>query len=299
MSIMKFSSPRAVDAVTVLVNGPGADQYAARARAQFPHVRVVTAADADSLDRHIGGADVLLASRFPVEVFNKARRLRWFQFSKTGIDSVLPLRDRLGELLVTNARGTQSEIIADFVMAGITMMHWDFPRLMREQCRKEWRQREVAPLAQRTVGVVGLGSIGAAIPRRARSAGMTVVGSKRNVSEPVPGVNILLPPERLDDLLVLSDFVVLAVPHVPETIGLIGRNQLRLMRRTAFLVNIARGSVVVEDELVDELRLGTIGGALLDVFEREPLPVDSSLWTMSNVIVTPHIRNVVDVKRGY
>ena len=324
---MTPSTPALGDAVTVLVNDPAPDHYTALIRERFPDLRVLSAKDAASLDRHVAEADVLLAPSFPVEVFDKARRLRWFQCINAGVDSIFSIRDRIGDLIVTNARGMHGETIADFVMAGMTMMHWDFPRFMREQSRKEWHPREVAPLAERVLGVVGLGSIGAAIARRGKSAGMTVVGAKRDVTQSVAGVDRLFPPNGLAELLQLSDFVVLAVPQVPETTGLIGREQIRLMRRAAFLVNIARGSVVVESELIEALRAGTIAGALLDVFEREPLPADSPLWTMPNVIVTPHsagypsnyparlveifgdnlqrflekkpLRNVVDLKRGY
>lgn len=327
---MTPSTPAPGDAVTVLVYFPGPEpdeRYTALIRERFPALEVLRAHDAASLDRHVAEADVLLAQHFPVEVFDKASRLRWFQSTNAGVDSIFPIRDRIGNLIVTSARGMHGEIIADFVMAGMTMMHWDFPRFMREQSHKEWCARGVAPLAERVLGVVGLGSIGAAIARRGKSAGMTVVGSKRDVTQSVAGVDRLFPPNGLGELLQLSDFVVLAVPEVPETIGLIGREQIRLMGSAAFLINIARGSVVVESELIDALQTGTIAGALLDVFEREPLPADSPLWTMPNVIVTPHtagypsnydtrvfeifgdnlerflekkpLRNVVDLKRGY
>ncbi|AMA60018.1 D-2-hydroxyacid dehydrogenase [Bradyrhizobium sp. CCGE-LA001] len=324
---MTSSTSAADDTITVLVNHPSPDEYVALIGKRFPGLRVLSAKDAATLNHHVAMADVLLAPRFPVEVFDKARRLRWFQCSNAGIDSILPIRDCIGDLIVTNARGMHGELIADFVMAGMTMMHWDFPRLMREQSRKEWHPREVSPLAERTLGVVGLGSIGSAIVRRGKSAGMTVLGSKRDVGAPIVDVDRLFPPDRLAELLELSDFVVLAVPNIPETRKLIGCKQLRLMRRTAFLINIARGSVVAESELIDALRAGTIAGALLDVFEREPLPADSALWAMPNVILTPHIagnptgytlrlfemfgdnlqrflekkplRNVVDVRRGY
>lgn len=326
--VFMTSSTFAADGqVTVLVSDPAAEEYLTLIGKRFPTVRFLGAKDAASLNSHIAEANILLAPRLPIETFDKARRLRWFQCSIAGVDWLLPMRDRVGDLIVTNARGMHGEIIADFVMAGMTMMHWDFARFMREQACNEWHPREVAPLAERTLGVVGLGSIGSAIARRAKSSGMTVVGSKRNVAEPVSGVDRLLPSNRLDELLEVSDFVVIAAPHVPETNGLIGREQLRLMRRTAFLVNIARGQVVVESDLVEALRAGSISGALLDVFEREPLPTDSPLWTMPNVIVTPHVagylsdytsralelfsdnlqrflekkplRNVVDLKRGY
>ncbi|WP_139044190.1 D-2-hydroxyacid dehydrogenase [Allomesorhizobium alhagi] len=325
--VVKSSTLSVDDAVTVLLRDSAADDYSVSLRKQFPQLRVLCAKDAGSLHRHVAKADVLLAPDFPVEFFDKTRRLRWFQCTNAGVDSILPIRDRMNDLIITNVRGIHGELIADFVIGGMSMLHWDFPRFMREQSRKEWHGRSVAPLAELTLGVVGLGSIGAAIARRGKSAGMTVIGSKRDVTEPIPGVDRVFPPNGLAELLELSDFVVLAVPHVPETERLIGREQLRLMRRTAFLINVARGAVVAESELIEALQAGIIAGALLDVFEREPLSVDSPLWTMPNLIMTPHVagwsndynarvfdifsdnlrrflenkplRNVVDVKRGY
>jgi len=288
---MTSSTPAASGAVTVLVHGFDVDHYAALTRQQFPDLRVLSANDAASLERQLADADVILASasRFPVHLLDKARRLRWFQSTSAGVESILPIRNRIGNLVVTNARGVHGELIADFVMAGMSMMHWDFPRFLREQSRKEWHTRCVPPISERTLGVVGLGSVGAAIARRGKSAGMRVIGSKRDVTKPVPGVDRLFPPDGLAELLQFSDFVVLAVPQVAETTKLIGREQLQLMRRTAFIVNIARGSVIAENELIKALEAGIIAGALLDVFEREPLPAESPLWTMPNVIVTPHV----------
>lgn len=329
---MMSSTSAAGDGLTVLVvesDVDRVDEYAAMIRKRFPGLQVLCAKDAASIEDQIAKADVILAapSYVPTHLFDRARRLRWFQGTGAGVDRLLPIRDRISDIIVTNARGLHGEIIADFVMGGITILHWDFPRFMREQSRKEWHPRSVAPLAERTLGVIGLGSIGATIARRGKSIGMTVVGSNREVSQPISGVDKLFPPEGLADLLQLSDFVVLAVPHLPETTRLIGSEQIRLMRRSAFLVNIARGLLIVESELIEALKRGTIAGALLDVFEREPLPAYSPLWTMPNVIVTPHMagyatdyisrvfeifadnmqrflekkpmRNVVDLKRGY
>ena len=118
---------------------------------------------------------------------------------------------------------------------------------------------------------------------------MTVLGTKRDTGKPVDGVDQLLPASALDELLPRSDFVVLAVPNTPETVRLMNAERFRLMRPTAFLINIARGSVVNEADLIDALDSGVVAGALLDVFEKEPLPEDSPLWRMHNVIVTPHV----------
>ncbi|MCK1592103.1 D-2-hydroxyacid dehydrogenase [Bradyrhizobium sp. 169] len=320
---MTIESP----ALTIVLNHPAAESYADLIGVRFPHVRALVATDADRLERYIGEADALLAFHFPVEVFDKAKKLRWFQCTGAGVDSMFPIRDRAGHIKVTNARGIHADIIADYVMVGVTMLHWDFPRLLREQAGRKWHPRYLAPLADKTLGVIGLGSIGATIARRAKSAGMTVVGSKRDTSVPVEGVDRLFASDALADLLPLCDFVVLALPATQDTVRLIGPSEIARIRPGAFLINIARGNVVVEDALIKALQTGAIAGAMLDVFEREPLPEDSPLWDMPNVIATPHmagsptnytervfsifadnierflngkpLKNVVDLARGY
>lgn len=274
---------------TIVLNNASAETYARRIEERFPQIRAIAATDAETLSRHIADADALLAFHFPVEVLDKAKKLRWFQCTGAGVDSLLSVRDRADHITVTNARGLHADIIADFVMGGIAALQWDFRRLLSNQTIKKWDPREVAPLSGRTLGVVGLGSIGATIARRAKSAGMTVVGSKRDLSRPVEAVDTLFSPDSLHELLPLCDFVVLAMPATADTVGVIDAAQIARMRRNAFLINIARGSVVVEAELIQALQTGAIAGAILDVFEREPLPEDSPLWNMPNVIVTPHM----------
>lgn len=280
---------RESQALTIVLNHPAAEAYSRLIAERFPQVRTIVAPDAARLEQYIGEADALLAFRFPVEVFDKAKKLRWFQCTGAGVDSIFPIRDRAGHITVTNGRGIHGDIIADYVMAGATMLHWDFRRFLREQAERKWNPRYVAPLTEKTLGVVGLGSIGATIARRAKSIGMTVVGSKRDISTPVEGVDRLFASNALKDLLPLCDFVVIAVPGTAETVGLIGAAEIACMRRDGFLINIARGNVIIEAELIKALQAGTIAGAMLDVFEREPLPQDSPLWEMPNVIATPHV----------
>lgn len=314
-------------ALTILLNHPAAESYARLIGERFPQVRAIVAPDPAQLEQHIGEADALLAFRFPVEVFDKAKKLRWFQCTGAGVDSIFSIRDKVGHITVTNARGIHGDIIADYVMAGVTMLHWNFRKLLREQAEREWKPSYVAPLADKTLGVVGLGSIGRTIARRAKSAGMTVFGSKRDVSASVEGVDRLFASDALRDLLPLCDFVALAVPATAETKGLIGATEIGCMRRDAFLINIARGNAIVEVELIKALQDGAIAGAMLDVFEREPLSKESPLWDLPNVIITPHVagspsnyterafivvgdnierfldgqplKNVVDLRRGY
>lgn len=279
-------------ALTIVINHPSADSYARLIGERFPQVRAIVAANADQLEQHIGEADALLASYFPIEVLEQAKKLRWFQCTGAGVDSMLSIRHKVAQIAVTNVRGIQGDNIADYVMAGVTMLHWDLRGFLRDQAQRKWTPRTVAPLAEKTLGVVGLGTIGATIAGRAKSAGMTIVGSRRDTSLAIEGVDRMFGSDELQDLLPLCDFVVLAVPATPETIGLIGAAEIARMRREAFLINVARGNVVVESELIRALRTGAIAGAMLDVFEREPLPEDSPLWDMPNVITTPHVSGV-------
>ncbi|TFV35874.1 D-2-hydroxyacid dehydrogenase [Bradyrhizobium niftali] len=314
-------------AMTMVVNHASAESFVRLIEERFPQVRTIAALNVDQLEQHIAEADALLGSSFPVDLVDQAKKLRWFQSTSVGIDSMLPIRHKVSHMIVTNARSVQGEIIADYVMAGATMLHWDFRRYLRDQAERKWAPRMVAPLGDKTLGIVGLGSIGTTIARRAKSAGMTVVGSRRDPSQTAEGVDRVFGSHELKEMLPLCDFVVLAVPATTETIGLIGAAEIANMRREAFLINIARGNVVVEDELISALRSGAIAGAMLDVFEREPLSANSPLWDMQNVIATPHVsgvptnyakrvfpiveeninrflngqtlKNVVDLERGY
>ena len=154
--------------------------------------------------------------------------------------------------------------------------------------RGVWERFTGGELAQRTLGVVGLGAIGRRTAELAGAVGMDVVGTKADPSEAVPVVDRVYGPDDLSAVLLESDSVVLACPLTEETEGLIGREELGVMAADAVLVNVARGPVVAEDALVTELQQRGIRGAALDVFATEPLPADSTLWDLSNVILTPH-----------
>jgi phosphoglycerate dehydrogenase-like enzyme len=162
---------------------------------------------------------------------------------------------------------------------------------IRAQARREWQRFMPQELFGKTVGIVGMGHIGTEVARLAKAFGCYVVATRRSITLPSrdDAADELLPPGSLLDLLARSDFVVLAVPLTAETRQLIGESELRAMKPTAVLINIARGTVVDEAALVQALKGGWIAGAGLDVFEQEPLPEDSELWGMDNVIMSPHI----------
>ncbi len=157
----------------------------------------------------------------------------------------------------------------------------------RAQDRAEWAKFNTTDLGGRTLGIVGYGGIGAAVARRAKAFDMRVVATKRTLVDDA-NLDELLPPAALQALLAQADYVVLCVPLTDETSGLIGARQLQAMAPHAVLVNVSRGAVVDQEALIDALREGRIGGAVIDVTTPEPLPADSPLWAMENVVITPH-----------
>ena len=222
--------------------------------------------------------------------------LRWVQLTSAGADRVDTDLIRAG-LTFTNVSGLHATPIAEYVLTYMLMFEKGWPALARNQAAHRY-DRMVMPrnLSDRTVGVVGMGAIGAECARLAKAIGCRVLAIRRSAAgrgpDPDGVADELLPPGDLDELLTESDYVVLAVPLTEETRGLIGAAELRTMGARgdrSYLINIARGEVVDEPALIEALREGVIAGAALDVFDREPLPADSPLWELDNVILTPHI----------
>ncbi|MGY4501665.1 phosphoglycerate dehydrogenase-like enzyme [Bradyrhizobium sp. GM24.11] len=273
----------------IVVFHPAAEDYVKAVRGAFPALEAVAGTDPDLLRQHISDAEIILTSSFPVEALESAQRLRWIQSTNAGVDFLAPVRERLRGALVTNARGVHAEVMADYTVGVVTMLHWGFPELLRQQAVQEWRPKFVDPLSGKTIGIVGLGAIGTEIARRAKSAGMTVLGMRRGSARAGEPVDQYFGREQFHDLLSRADFVVLVVPLTPETKKLVGAQELSAMKRSAYLVNLSRGTVVDEAALTKSLADRQIAGAALDVFETEPLPSRSQLWTMPNVIITPHM----------
>jgi phosphoglycerate dehydrogenase-like enzyme len=200
-------------------------------------------------------------------------------------------------ILLTNASGVHATPIGEYVLCMMLMFAKGAHTFVRAQQRREWVRYLPHELYGKTVGVVGLGHIGSEVARLAKAFGCYVIATRRSTSERSSGgsVDELLPHSELHELLSRSDFVVLCVPLTPETRGLIGDAELRTMKPGAVLINIARGAVVDEAALIQALKDGTIAGAGLDVFEQEPLPEDSELWSLENAIISPHISGGTEI----
>jgi phosphoglycerate dehydrogenase-like enzyme len=275
-----------------------------RARYTADHVGDPPALDAAGIDRWLGilrSADILLDLDWydPAGLPANAPDLRWVQVTKSGIGETLR---RLGldrtSITFTNAAGVHGLPIAEFVVLALLYLVKEVPNLLDAKGRRSWEQRRVAQLAGSRVLLVGLGGLGREIARTLDGLGVEVWGVRRTDGPAPDGVARVMPSSDLHAALGQVDALVLACPYTDETHHLIGRDELAAMRPGAFLVNVARGSVVDEAALIEALDRGHLGGAALDVVEQEPLPPDSRLWDLPNLLLSPHRASVVDGENG-
>jgi len=241
---------------------------------QTPDVEVVTELrDAEA---------ILLAPRFGsvlAERWRDTANVRWIHALGAGVDT-LPfdlLQSR--DVVVTNARGLYADALAEFVVASMLFFAKDLRRLVHQQAAHRWEPFTVERLEGQTLGIIGYGSIGEAIGRRATALGMHLMTVRRRQEIGEPSV---------DDVLSACDFVALSTPLTPTTRGMIHAARLATMRANAVLINVSRGAVVDETALANALEQTRLRGAALDVFATEPLPADHRLWSLDNVLLSPH-----------
>ena len=224
-----------------------------------------------------------------------APNVRWIQATSAGIGEMLVRRGLIDSpITFTTAAGVHASALAEFCVMAMLVFVKELFRLRAEQAAHRWERYCAQEVRGMTLGIVGLGHVGREVARLGAALGMRVVGTKRTIQpEGVPHVAQVLPPERVSDVIRQADVLVLIVPQTSGTRQLLGEEQLRSMKRGAILINIARGAIVDEAAMIAALRDGHLAGAALDVFATEPLPADSPLWDMPNVIVSPHSASTV------
>ncbi len=300
-----------VNPVYVLCTLRFTDEQLDKLRAVSFRLRVVqrTCHSADEVAQAMNGhIEVLYTFPVPADILERAPNLRWIQLHSAGADHLLGTSVWRSDVLITTASGVHATTIGEFVMALILALSYRVPRMVGYQKQATWPQGRWDLFARRelrgqTIGIVGYGSIGREVARLAQALGMRVLAVKRDPTDRadhgwrLPGTGDpdgsiperYYAPDQLLEMLPECDFVVLAVPMTDTTQRLIGEVELRAMKPTACLINIARGGVVDEPALVRALQEGWIAGAGLDVFGQEPLPADSPLWRLDNVILSPHV----------
>ena len=241
---------------------------------------------------------MVFGARLPQNLVSRSPKLTWIQVTSAGVNRFLDKDMMENPVILTNTSGMHATPISEFVVGLMLMFVKRSPSCFQAKQEKEWRQFPPSVLRSKTVGIIGLGSIGREVARLARAFGMRVLATRRSVKQVGRAryVDIMFPRSQLRQLLADSDFVVLAVPLTQETARLIGEEELMAMKPTAYLINIARGDVVDEEALIRALDEGWIAGAGLDVFVNEPLPAESRLWGFPNVIISPHVASGSEVR---
>lgn len=248
------------------------------------------------LDLLLADAEVIFGLDLPSDLTRRAAGLRWVQVISAGIDHLIRKDILASEVTITNIKGMSATPIAEFVIAVALAFVKRLPYCGELQRQKRWQAFPTASLQSKTIGIIGLGSIGREVARLSRAFGMTVIATSRTAGRTgaVSDVDRMLPKDQLPQLLAESDFVVLSLPLTEETKGLVGEKEFRAMKPTAYLINVARGGIVDEAALVRALEQGWIAGAGLDVFAVEPLPADSRLWELPNVVLSPHVSGGIE-----
>jgi phosphoglycerate dehydrogenase-like enzyme len=271
----------------------------ARLRNRFPHITFTHAlTDADAFAA-IHSADVALASRLSTEIVGNAPRLKWVHSTAAAV-GILPLKELAARnIAVTNSRGIQAATMAEFVIGGLLVISRRFHLMLEAQRERRWIQNELTgdvwpwSLRGRRMTIVGMGTIGREVAQRAHAFGMRVTAIRRKIAEVHPAfVERIAGPGQLDDALRGCDVLVISAPSISETDRMISAERLALLDRGAIVINVARGKIIDEAALIAALRSGHLGGAVLDVFEHEPLEPQSPLWSLPNVIVSPHVSGV-------
>lgn len=267
------------------------DRYLRQLREAFPDAEFVVATDDASFERALPEADAVIGgAALTDEQLARAKRLRWAQVTSAGVEGWLSPALAKHPLTLTNFSGIAAPNIADHVIALLYAFARGLPELFARQQRKEWGDdapTTFEPTGQ-TMAILGLGDIGEALAERASALGMTVVAMQRHPTTPPEGVDETVASDELPDLLKEADHVVLSLPLTKQTEGMFGAKQFALMRRSAYLYNVGRGPLIDQEALIAALREGHLAGAGLDVTDPEPLPADSPLWALPNVIITGH-----------
>lgn len=232
--------------------------------------------------------EALMAPVVPAGVLPSMPKLRWAQAMTAGVEGWLALPDLPKGLALTCARGTHTESMPENIMASLFYVAKPLAVAAANKQAGKWVHTVAQPLTGKTLGILGLGAVGAEVARMAKAFGMTVIGTKRR-AEAVANVDEVMPAERTDEVLAKSDFLLLLLPATPVTDNFINAERLCKMKPTAWLLNFGRGHLIKDDDLIAAVKNKTIAGAVLDVFRQEPLPAEHPFWKTDGILVLPHI----------
>jgi phosphoglycerate dehydrogenase-like enzyme len=274
---------------------PPAD-VAVHVKRVYPEMKVVHLPTYDHLTDELPDTDIFVGYSLRAEQFQVAEKLKWIHSTAAGVSQLMFPELRQSGVEVTNASGVHGVPMAEHLVGLLLALARRFPAAFRHQLNRHWGQQEIwddqlrpRELKGQTLLFVGFGAIGRETAKRVRPLGMRIWAVTRSGKGDPALAERYLPVSQLEEVLHQADYVILAAPETPETHHLMNARRLAAMKPTAFLINVARGTLIDEAALIDTLERRAIAGAALDVTEREPLPADSPLWTLENVFITPHI----------
>lgn len=275
--------------LNIVVLNKLAERHIAAIKSIVPLCNIVTVEPGEAV-AHMPACDILVTWGWMDirPLLSNAPNLKWIHALSAGVENLITPELQSINAFVTNSKGIHGIPVSEHVLALMLAFTRGLNFFIRHQASKEWKRTHVDEIHNKTIGIAGLGSIGREIAKKAKGLGMDVVALKKQPTTEL-FVDKLYKPEELNEMLSVSDFVVAALPLLPETKEYFKLEQFAAMKKSAYFINIARGGIVHEADLVTALEKGMIKGAGLDVFEHEPLSQESPLWTMPNVIITPHL----------
>jgi phosphoglycerate dehydrogenase-like enzyme len=275
--------------------------FGERLRHDFP-VEVVQRNSYEGIETELRDAEVMFTLSLRPQQFEAAKQLRWIHAPTAAVHQFMFPELINSDVVLTNSTKVHGPVVAEHVIALIFALAKKIPQAARFQQKRVWGQERIwndgqhlKEVAGATLGLIGVGSIGRRVAQMASALGMRVIAVREHVEKGMPeGVEAVFSPAQLGELLGQSDYVVVAAPLLPSTTRLMDAPRLTMMKPGAFLINVGRGPQVDESALVDALRSHRIAGAALDVFEHEPLPPDSPLWNLENLLITPHTAGLTE-----
>ena len=271
--------------------------FAQKLRENFPSLDVIHLPGYENIEEHLRDADIAIAWSLRPEQVAAAGKLRWIHSPAAAVHQLMFPELVNSNVQVTNSREVHAPVVAEHVMALLFALAKKIPQAVRLQQKRIWGKDTLRPSELRgaTLTIVGLGSIGREVAKRASALGMRLLAVRKNPDKgPVEGVERVFCASELDAALLQADYVLLAAPRTSATEKLINAERLAKFKPNAYLINVSRGALVDEVALADALRNSKIAGAALDVFSDEPLPGNSPLWGLENLLITPHIAAVTE-----
>jgi phosphoglycerate dehydrogenase-like enzyme len=276
--------------------------FSERLQADFPAIEVVHRSSYEGAEKHLLDCEILFTFTLRPEQFLLAQNLHWIHTPTAAVHQLLFPELVNSDVILSNAREVHGPVVAELVIVFMFALAKKIPQAVRLQRKRIWGKSAIwndgpkpREIAGATLGLIGVGGIGRTVARMASALGMRVIAVRERPEKERPqGVEAVYAPAQIDELLSQSDFVVVAAPLTEETRGLINAERLAAMRPNAYLINVGRGPHVDEAALADALRNHRIAGAALDVFDQEPLPAESPIWELENLLITPHTGSLTE-----